>query len=144
MTTTELIKAMRVAIREEVKQAVQDSIKDILVEAVSIASAPEKKVSHIGNRPAVAEPIQKKNLDPISAILEETRRSMTSGEYHNLVSGDAFEGIVGGTKVAPGTPVEQQPSVDLSMIPGIKNAKAILEAANEKSRNKGGIVENGL
>lgn len=78
MKKTELQKI----IYEEVKKALREEIRDILVEAVQIASVPEKPQT-------VSREVEPSNYSPkgnsgVVDILKETARSMTRQDYRDF------------------------------------------------------------
>lgn len=131
MTPTEL----RKLIREETKRAVEEAIKDILVEAVVIASTPtleEIKKPVKTEKPSKPQP----PLDPIARLLEETRQGMSRKEYQEIISGNEPLFSETSKPLPTGTRPEDIGSVDLSMIPGIGKAALILKEAQKKDKER--------
>lgn len=125
MTTQELKKIIKESIREE--------LKDLLVEAVEIASRTPLQTENVVQKPAPRKPIEPSipSLDPISRILEETRRGMTREDFKQVIG----EGTVP-SSFQTGTTPEEIKNVDLSMIPGIGKAAKILKEAEKKDKER--------
>lgn len=128
MTTTEL----RKLIREETKRAVEEAIKDILIEAVTVASTPITEVRKEPVKPVEVQP----PLDTIAKILEETRRGMSRKEYQEIVSSNISTVSETPTSLPTGIRPEDIGSVNLSMIPGIGKAALILKEAQKKDKER--------
>lgn len=143
------LEELRKVIREEVEKAFKEQLKEVLIEAVQIASAPstlktEQKTNtkEITNFKAPQQQ-QKKFVptgNPIEDMLQMTKASMTSADaaalmgegvhMPNMASTVAQQMHMGGGN---------QPGLDLSQLPFINKAKTLLEAANEKDRQRKGL-----
>lgn len=154
---------LREVIREEVRSAVKQELKDIIVEAVEIASRPEKNVSKETvnqeptqqnqprlNRQELAEmiglktPPKQTNIQfssdkNIQELLSHTHRSMSGEDYRNVVN--ATSGMV--TKPNFSSTVASQmgmsgnyPGLDISSLGFVQKAKQVYDKAVEKSQNK--------
>lgn len=132
-------------IKEVVKDTIREELKELLTEAVKIASTPEPAKPSAPFRPVVTQPINteisSENIkkDPLASMLEDTRRSMTSQEYHEIIGST---GTISESPVPMSTGIlpEQIGEIELSMIPGMGKVKAILDAANEKDKFRKGIL----
>ena len=126
-------------IKEAVSEAVREELSKILLEDVKPVQTPKQTVTKYENyRPTVARPIP--TGDPIADLMNETRYSMTQGEYQNIIS--ATSDMV----QAPGlgmNPIEQfrqgpEPGLDISQFDFVKKAGAIYKASNEKDKQRFG------
>lgn len=144
------LEELRKVIREEVEKAFKEQLKEVLIEAVQIASAPstlktEQKTNtkEITNFKAPQQQ-QKKFVptgNPIEDMLQMTKASMTSADaaalvgegvhMPNMASTVAQQMHIGGGN---------QPGIDLSQLPFINKAKAVLEAANQKDKQRQGLA----
>lgn len=143
------LEELRKVIREEVEKAFKEQLKDVLIEAVQIASAPstlktEQKTNtkQITNFKApVTQPKKYTPTgNPIEDMLQMTKATMTSADaaaimgegvhMPNMASTVAQQMHIGGGN---------QPGLDLSQLPFINKAKTLLEAANEKDRQRKGL-----
>lgn len=144
------LEELRKVIREEVEKAFKEQLKEVLIEAVQIASAPstlktEQKTNtkEITNFKAPQQQ-QKKFVptgNPIEDMLQMTKASMTSADaaalvgegvhMPNMASTVAQQMHMGGGN---------QPGIDLSQLPFINKAKAVLEAANQKDKQRQGLA----
>lgn len=139
-------------IGEEVKKAVRAELKDLILEAVEIASRPEQKHS----KPVYSENVQRTvqvvpkrkeenrstSNNMVQNILAETAASMTSEDYENIY-GTSTKASLAESYSDLGeedTVIEDSvPSVgiDLDNLPSfVKNAKAILDASIAKDRER--------
>ena len=143
------LEELRKVIREEVEKAFKEQLKEVLIEAVQIASAPSTlKTEQKTNTKEITNfkvPQQKQQKfvptgNPIEDMLQMTKASMTSEDAKaimgegvhmpNMASSVAQQMHMGGGN---------QPGLDLSQLPFIGKAKAVLEAANQKDKQRKGI-----
>jgi hypothetical protein len=126
-------------IKEAVKEAVREELETILSEDAKPVQAPKQTTTKYERyEPVVAKPVATGN--PIMDLMNETKYSMTQGEYRNLVS--ATSDMI----QAPGlgmNPIEDfrpgpEPGLDISQFDFIKKAGAILQASNEKDKQRFG------
>jgi len=132
-------------IRTEVRQAVKEEVADIIREAIQVASTPEQ---HITERVKPVEKVTAKTkpqkYSPLEQILEETRLSFTSADAKAFVSAEERHNLrnqIPNTAATMATKLgftasEDQVGVDLSTLPFVKNAKAVLDLAVEKDRQR--------
>lgn len=90
MTREELVKIIEEAVESKVRKTIREEFRDILVEAVEIASRPdikpEKKVKRVmDTHPEVPS-------NPIDSLLQETYASMTGEDYRRVFSESSAEG----------------------------------------------------
>jgi hypothetical protein len=119
-------------IKEAVKEAVREELESILSEDVKPVKTPISTVTKYENyKPPVARPIP--TGDPIMDLLNETRHSMTSGEYQNIVNNTST--MVDGGDYS-GYSQSPEPGIDLSKLDFVKNAGAIFKASVEKDKQR--------
>ena len=127
---------LRKIIREEVRAAVKEELQDVMNEAVKYASTPTKMQEVPKGQPKKWSVGKSATLDE---MLQDTRASMTGEDMRNI-SGDG-----GVTKPNFASMMSNQmvretsgpaPGLDLSQIPGLNKAKAVLEAAYAKDKSR--------
>tara|TARA_A100000172_G_C3043756_1_gene111652 strand:+ start:2256 stop:2675 length:420 start_codon:yes stop_codon:yes gene_type:complete len=130
--------SLRKIIREEVRAAVQDELKDILNEAVKFASKPETsgyKKADTKTRKWSVDPklneTNKKNLTPITEMLNQTMNTMTKEDANNIMGGQPSTA----NRMASGMGMNSgpEPGIDISKLEFVGKAKDILDLANKKS-----------
>lgn len=142
------LEELRKVIREEVEKAFKEQLKEVLLEAIQIASTPstlktEQKVSTrqiTDSKPIV--PQQKKfkpTGNPIEDMLQMTKASMTSADAKAIMGEGAYmpnmaSSVAHQVSVGAGN----QPGIDLSQLPFISKAKTVLEAAYQKDKQRQG------
>lgn len=143
------LEELRQVIREEVEKAFKEQLKEVLIEAVQIASTPSTlKTEQKTNTKQIADfksrVTQPKKFvpsgNPIEDMLQMTKATMTSADaaaimgegvhMPNMASTVAHQMHLSGGN---------QPGLDLSQLPFINKAKTLLEAANEKDRQRKGL-----
>jgi hypothetical protein len=134
-------------IKEAVKEAVREELETILSEEVKPKSTPigvggygtpNTVTKYAEHRPIVAKPAL--TGDPIADLMNETKYSMTQGEYRSLVS--ATSDMV----QAPGlgmNPIEnfkqgQEPGLDISQFDFMMRAGDIYKASVDKDKQRFG------
>ena len=154
---------LRKIIREEVRAAVKEELQEVMNEAVKVASTPtglqpapqagetswsaRKKPSRQDLAEMMGLPDMKPkttNLkfdDPIQEMLNQTKNNMSGEEYKNVMNFDSsmvqkpnFASSMA-NQMGMTTP-ENMPGLDISQLSFVKNAKKVLDLANEKSSNK--------
>ena len=75
---------LRKLIREEIHKAFQEEVRDILVEAVEIASKPDRTSSR-GNVRNVPKDFSR--YGDLSTLLEDTAQNMNQDDYMNVLGG---------------------------------------------------------
>lgn len=136
------IDQLRKIIREEVRSAVKEELQDVLTEAVKIASTPTKMqpAPQPGNTSWSAPKVKAPKIsgDPIMEMLRETQASMTREDANHIVGSGVhkpnFASMMSNQMVREnhGTPV----GLDISKLDFVNKAKAVLDLANQKSKNK--------
>ena len=126
-------------IKEAVKEAVREELEIILSEDTKPVQAPKQTVTkYVEHRPVIARPVQTGN--PIADLMNETKYSMTQGEYQNLVS--ATSDMV----QAPGlgmNPIESfrpspEPGLDISQFDFMMRAGDVYKASVQKDKERFG------
>lgn len=140
------VQELKKIIREEVKAAVKEELQDMLNEAVKVASAPSTHSTPI--KEAAPKKVSY-GTGGLEDLLEDTRSSMSSDDYKNVVSMDSSmvtkpnftsmmanqTGMVGEQPSFTGN----EPGVDLSQLDFVAKAKSILDKSYQKDKNRGGI-----
>jgi hypothetical protein len=127
-------------IKEAVKEAVREELETILSEDAKPVQAPKQTVTKYAEyKPVVAKPVP--TGDPIADLMNETKYSMTQGEYRNLVSatsdmvstpGLGMQSIEDQFKLGP------EPGLDISQFDFVKKAGAVYRASQEKDKQRFG------
>lgn len=142
------VNELREVIRQEVRDAIRSELKDLMVEAITIASAP----TSIETPSLKKEQVEVKNytpgtIKPIQDLLEETKLSFTSADARSFQTADlrqeleqSFNPNLNTVAMASklGMVGENQPGLDLSSLPFLKNAKKILDVSNQKDKVRHG------
>ena len=140
------VQELKKIIREEVKAAVKEELQDMLNEAVKVASTPSTPSA------PMKQPAPKKvsyGTGGLEDLLEDTRSSMSSDDYKNVISMDSSmvtkpnfasmmanpTGMVGEQPTFTGN----EPGLDLSQLDFVTKAKSVLDMSYQKDKNKGGI-----
>jgi len=143
------LEELRKVIREEVEKAFKEQLKDVLIEAVQIASTPSTlKTEQKTNTKQITDfkaptPQPKKFVpsgNPIEDMLQMTKANMTSADAAAIM-GEGVHMPTMATTVAQQMHMGggNQPGLDLSQLPFINKAKTLLEAANEKDKQRKGL-----
>lgn len=90
MTREELVKIIEEAVESKVRKTIREEFRDILVEAVEIASRPDIKPEKRIKRTMDTQPRVSSN--PIDSLLQETYASMTGEDYRRVFSESSAEG----------------------------------------------------
>jgi hypothetical protein len=142
------IEQLRKIIREEVKAAVKEELQDMLTEAVKIASAPTsntyKPVAEPKNSNLKWSVPPKTGKTPLDEMLAMTSKEMTNEDFRSVGNFDSsavkkpnFASSVANQMGINNSNV----GVSFDSIPGFdpSKAKAILDAANKKSKERAGV-----
>ena len=143
MKLEELLENFRTIVKEEVTKAVQAELRDILVEAVDIASNPnvqeELKQPDTERLPLstfrqpyldIVEEESEAPKDKLLSVIRETQQSMRQGGFDktlNFTSADVL-------RSAPGIKVDSSGLPDFAM-----KAKKILDASIAIDKSKHGV-----
>ncbi len=140
------VQELKKIIREEVKAAIKEELQDMLNEAVKVASTPSTPST------PVKQPAPKKvnyGTGGLEDLLEDTRSSMSSDDYRNVVSMDSSmvskpnftsmmanqTGMVGEQPTFTGN----EPGIDLSQLDFVAKAKSVLDKSYQKDKDRSGI-----
>lgn len=136
---------LRQIIQEEVRTAIKAELKDLLIEAVKIASNPEVEVK---KQPVVATRMQEsKPVRPLEELLEETKLSFSADDAKSFVTqnmrqemAQAFSGNnVASTMASRMGMTDPVQGIDLNSLPFLKNAKKILDTSIQKDKERQGV-----
>jgi hypothetical protein len=132
-------------LKKLIKEAVKEAVREELAIVLSEDTKPALKtptVQHVTkyaeHKPVVAKPVPTGN--PIMDLMNETKYSMTQGEYQNLIS--ATSGMV----QAPGlgmNPVENfrqgpEPGLDITQFDFMMRAGDVFKASVQKDKERFG------
>lgn len=131
---------LRQVIREEITTAMQAELKQILIEAVEIASRPnitESCIEKLPVRKVVKSTPPKEGIPKVGlgSILEATRRDMTQEDYRDIVDGSSTPNISRSTSMAHQLGMMAE-GVDITQLDFVKKAKQVLEKAEEKDKER--------
>lgn len=113
-------------VKKAVRQVMQEELREILTEAVEIASRPEP------NKRDYSEASREKITGGFnfSDILQETAQEMTKADFKNI-----FENNTGGEEKYKVNSVSTES--DMSDLPSFaRNAKAVLDASKDKDKTR--------
>jgi hypothetical protein len=127
-------------IKEAVSEAVREELGKILSEDVKPAQTQVQHVTkYAEHRPVVAKPIPTGN--PIMDLMNETKYSMTQGEYENLVSATSDMVQAPGLGMKPITENFRQgpePGLDISQFDFMMRAGDVFKASVQKDKERFG------
>lgn len=145
---------LRQIIREEVRAAVKEELQEVMNEAVRVASTPTTEDSSVvAKKPSKQElaemmglktPPKATNIEfakdaKLNSMLAQTQASMTNEEYQQVFTGTSdmvrkpnFASSMASSMGMSGA----QPGLDISQLDFVKNAKKVLDLANQKSSNR--------
>ena len=127
---------LRKVIREEVRAAVKEELQEVMNEAVKYASTPTKMQQVPKGQPKKWSVGKSATLDE---MLQDTKASMTGEDIRNISGGGGvqkpnFASMMSNQLVRETS--GPAPGLDLSQVPGLNKAKAVLEAAYKKDKNR--------
>lgn len=127
-------------IKEAVKEAVREELQIILSEDVKPVQAPKQTVTkYAEHKPVVAKPVSTGN--PIMDLMNETRYSMTQGEYQTLVNAtsDMVQAPgLGMQSTADTFRQDPEPGLDISQFDFVNKAASVYKASVEKDKQRFG------
>jgi len=147
------LEQLRKIIREEVKAAVKEELQDMLTEAVKAASTPDINDSKNNYREVKQKDLKRTwstgNMNtgtvPLQEMLNQTKASMTSDEYRNVISGTSdmvkkpnFASSMA-SSMGIGESSRPMPGLDISQFDFVKKAGAVYNKSIEKDKAKLGI-----
>ena len=127
-------------IKEAVSEAVREELGKILSEDVKPVQTQVQQVTkYAEHKPVIAKPVATGN--PIMDLMNETKYSMTQGEYQNLVS--ATSDMVSAPGMGMQTGLEQfrpgpEPGLDISQFDFMMRAGDVYKASVQKDKERFG------
>jgi hypothetical protein len=127
-------------IKEAVSEAVREELGKILSEDAKPIPAPVQTVTkYASHKPIVAKPIP--TGDPIADLMNETKYSMTQGEYQNMLS--ATSDMVSAPGIGMQSATNQfrpgpEPGLDISQFDFMMRAGDVYKASVEKDKQRFG------
>ena len=124
-------------IKEAVKEAVREELQTILSEDIKPAQTqPSTVTKYEKYTPPVARPIPTGN--PIADLMNETKYSMTQGEYKSMVSAtsDMVQAPGLGMNAIEGFRQGPEPGLDISQFDFINKAASVYKASVEKDKQR--------
>lgn len=119
-------------IKESVREVLKEELREILSE-YNLSSTPSSKSQPVAS--SMPTEVKVKSNFPISSlesVLNETRQSMTSSDFKNIMDGGV------NTPSFENTPTDTSnfspTGLDISNLSFVKNAAAVYNLANEKSK----------
>ena len=135
------LQQLRTIIREEVRAAVKEELQDILTEAVTIASSPnkvtEEKVPFKLNSKETKPMVKDKT---INEMLEMTKLNLTSQDAQHFVGSGVQKPNFASSKATQLGMSGAEPGLDLSKLDFVSKAKSILDLSNKKDEQKAGLA----
>ena len=124
-------------IKEAVKEAVREELETILSEDIKPTQTPKQTViKYAEHKPVVARPAA--TGDPIADLMNETKYSMTQGEYQNLVSAtsDMVQAPGLGMNPIEGFRQGPEPGLDITQFDFMMRAGDVYKASVEKDKQR--------
>ena len=127
-------------IKEAVSEAVREELGKILSEDAKPAPKPVQTVTkYASHKPIAARPVPTGN--PIADLMNETKYSMTQGEYQNLVS--ATSDMVSAPGMGMQSAMDQfrpgpEPGLDITQFDFMMRAGEVFKASQEKDKQRFG------
>jgi hypothetical protein len=127
-------------IKEAVSEAVREELGKILSEDVKPVQTQVQQVTkYAEHRPVIAKPVATGN--PLMDLMNETKYSMTQGEYQNLVS--VTSDMVSAPGMGMQTGLEQfrpgvEPGLDISQFDFMMRAGDVYKASVKKDKERFG------
>ena len=144
------LEQLRKIIREEVRAAVKAELQDMLTEAVKVASTPNINDSKNSYREVKQKDLKRTwstgelntGTIPLQEMINQTRESMTSDEYRNVINGTSdmvkkpnFASTMANTMGISESP-RPMPGIDISQFDFVKKAGAVYNRSIEKDKEK--------
>jgi hypothetical protein len=130
---------LKKVIKEAVKEAVREELETILSEdAKPVQVAKQTVTKYAEYKPTVARPVT--TGDPIADLMNETKYSMTQGEYRNLVSAtsDMVQAPGLGMNPIEGFRQGPEPGLDISQFDFMMRAGDVYKASVQKDKERFG------
>lgn len=134
-------------IKEAVSEAVREELTKILSEDAKPAptptgvggyGVPNAVTKYASHKPTIARPIP--TGDPIADLMNETKYSMTQGEYQNLVSAtsDMVQAPGLGMNPIEGFRAGPEPGLDITQFDFMMRAGDVFKASQAKDKQRFG------
>ena len=132
-------------LKKLIKEAVKEAVREELAIVLSEDTKPALKtptVQHVTkyaeHRPVVAKPVPTGN--PIMDLMNETKYSMTQGEYQNLISAtsDMVQAPGLGMNPVEGFRQGPEPGLDITQFDFMMRAGDVFKASVEKDKQRFG------
>jgi hypothetical protein len=130
-------------LKKLIKEAVKEAVREELAIVLSEDTKPEKpQVQHVTkyaeHKPVVAKPIPTGN--PIMDLMNETKYTMTQGEYRELVSAtsDMVQAPGLGMNPIEGFRSGPEPGLDITQFDFMMRAGDVFKASVEKDKQRFG------
>jgi hypothetical protein len=127
-------------IKEAVSEAVREELAKILSEDVKPVQTLAGTVTKYENyKPVVARPVS--TGDPIADLMNETKYSMTQGEYQSLVNATSDMVQAPGLGINPVQGFRQgpEPGLDISQFDFMMRAGDVYKASVQKDKERFGV-----
>ena len=132
------ISEFKKVIKEEVKKAIAEELSRLeQEEALNETAQPIQQAPPQTYAP---KNVNTFGTNPLASMLEQTRSQMSGEDYRNVIGMDSSAvqkpNFASRGAHQMGMTSGDAPGIDLSQLDFVKNAKKVLDLANEKSRNK--------
>lgn len=124
-------------IREEVRKAIHEELALLEQQKTNEQIVQEQVQAQAPPQPKSVNTFASAN--PLANMLHQTKQSMTSEDYRSIVNANSSmvqKPNFASSQASQMGMTGNEPGLDLSQLDFVKNAKAVLDLANEKSRNK--------
>lgn len=135
------ISEFKKVIKEEVKKAIAEELSRMEKEQQLEEQVQPRQEAQPTPPQFTPKNVNTFGVNPLASMLEQTRGSMSGDDYKNIINMDSSMvqkpnfASRGANQMGMTSP-ENLPGLDLSQLGFVKNAKAVLDLANEKSKNK--------
>lgn len=125
-------------IKEAVREVLKEELRDILSEYKSSTpfhSFEENTTLSSTSKDLKGKPTTSTPISSLESVLNETRQSMTSSDFKNMIGGDIGVSSISGTPSTSINETSDIPTVglDITNLSFVKKAAAVYNLANEKS-----------
>lgn len=131
-------------LKKLIKEAVSEAVREELSKILSEDKKPVQTLAHTTkkyekHRPVVARPVP--TGDPIADLMNETKYSMTQGEYQNIVSATSDMVQAPGLGMDPIQEFRQgpEPGLDITQFDFMMKAGEVYKASVEKDKQRFGV-----
>ena len=132
---------LRKIIREEVRAAVKEELQEVMNEAVKAASTPQQSYTQVPKGQPKKWSIGKSAT--LDEMLQDTRASLTREEASNIMGGSGVHKPNFAQSMATQMTMENQgpmPGIDISKLDFVSKAKAVLDGAMKKDKQRVGAL----